>query len=141
MDPLKMNTTALAYLGDAIYEAFIRERVIQTGQIHADRLHRSGVKYVCASGQAEIIKNLLPSLLPEEEALVRRAKNHKSATKPKNVDPLTYKWATAFEALIGYLYLSGQSEQLLDRLTKSAEIIEKRASDTGSRQSAVLKDR
>jgi ribonuclease-3 family protein len=119
-----MNTTALAYLGDAVYEVFIRERVIQTGQIHADRLHKSGVKYVCASGQAKAIKVLFSILSTEESALVRRAKNHKSATKPKNVDHVTYKWATAFEALVGYLYLSEQNERLADMMTKAAEIIE-----------------
>lgn len=123
-DPSKMNTTALAYLGDALYESFIRERVLQTGQIHADRLHKSGVKYVCASGQANAMKELLPLFSEEEEALVRRAKNHKSATKPKNVDPLTYKWATAFEALVGYLYLSNQKERLLDLMSKAAEVAE-----------------
>lgn len=122
-----MNTTALAYLGDAVYEMFIRERVLQTGQIHADRLHRSGVRYVCASGQADVIKALLPLLSPEEEALVRRAKNHKSATKPRNVDHITYKWATAFEAFVGYLYLSGQQERLLEIMTRAAELVEMKA--------------
>ncbi len=126
-DPLKMNTTALAYLGDAVYETFIRERVLQTGQIHADRLHRSSVKYVCAAGQSEVIKILFPLLSPEEEMLVRRARNHKSATKPRNVDHVTYKWATAFEAFVGYLYLSGQKERLLTIMTKAAEIVEAKA--------------
>lgn len=128
-DPLKMNTTALAYLGDAVYEIFIRERVLQTGQIHADRLHKSGVKYVCASGQARVIKELLPDLTPEEDALVRRARNHKSATKPKNVNHLTYKWATAFEALLGYLYLSEQKERLADMMAKAAEIVEAKTAE------------
>lgn len=123
-NPAKMNTTVLAYLGDAVYETFIRERVIQTGQIHADRLHKSGVRYVCASGQAKAIKTLSALLSEEEAALVRRAKNHKSATKPKNVDYLTYKWATAFEALVGYLFLSEQNERLTAIMTKAADIIE-----------------
>ena len=124
IDPLKMNTTALAYMGDAIYESFVRESVIRTGQVHADRLHWSGVKYVCATAQAKAIKTLLPSLSAEEDALVRRAKNHKIATKPKNADPLTYKWATAFEALIGYLYLSGQMQRLGDMVEKAIAITE-----------------
>lgn len=120
----EMNTTALAYLGDAVYETFIRERVIQTGQTHADQLHKSGVKYVCASGQAKVIKLLLPLFSEKEAALIKRAKNHKSATKPKNVDHVTYKWATAFEALIGYLYLSEQDERLAELMLKAAEITE-----------------
>ena len=124
IDPLKMNTTSLAYMGDAIYESFVRERVIKSGQVHADRLHWSGVKYVCATAQAKAIKALLPSLSAEEDALVRRAKNHKIATKPKNADPITYKWATAFEALIGYLYLSGQVQRLGDLAEKAIAITE-----------------
>lgn len=124
IEPIKMNTTALAYVGDAVYEVFIRERVIQTGEVHADQLHKSGIKYVCAGGQADVIKTLLSSLTPAEDALVRRAKNHKSATKPKNVDHVTYKWATAFEALIGYLYLSGHKERLTELMLKAAEITE-----------------
>lgn len=122
--PAKMNTTALAYVGDAVYETFIRERVVQSGQTHADRLHKIGVKYVCAAGQANVIKILISILTPEENALVRRAKNHKSATKPKNTDHLTYKWATAFEALIGYLYLSGQNERLAEMMKTAADITE-----------------
>lgn len=124
VEPIKMNTSALAYVGDAVYEVFIREHVIQSGQTHADRLHKSGVRYVCAGGQANVMKTLLSTLTPEENALVRRAKNHRSATKPKNVDPLTYKWATAFEALIGYLYLSGQNERLKDMMKTAADITE-----------------
>lgn len=122
IEPEKMNTTALAYLGDAVYETFIRERVIQTGQIHADQLHKSGVRYVCASAQAKVVKLLFPLFSEKEAALIRRAKNHKSATKPKNVDHVTYKWATAFEAVMGYLYLSGQKERLTDLMTKAAEM-------------------
>lgn len=124
LDPLKMNTTALAYMGDAVYESFVREHVIKSGQVHADRLHRSGVQYVCATSQAKAIHSLLASLSPEEDALVNRAKNHKIATKPKNTDPITYKWATAFEALIGYLYLSRQEERLLYIMTSALTIIQ-----------------
>lgn len=124
VEPAKMNTTALAYLGDAVFETFIRERILQTGQTHADRLHKSGVKYVCAAGQAKVIKFLLPIFSEEEAALIKRAKNHKSATKPRNVDHVTYKWATAFEALIGYLYLSGQKERLEDLMLRAAAITE-----------------
>ncbi len=90
--PEKMNTTALAYLGDAIYESYIRERVIRRGSGHADQLHRAAVPYVCAQGQANAVRRILPSLSEEEQALVRRARNRKSATKPRNADAVTYKW-------------------------------------------------
>ncbi|MDD2295351.1 MAG: ribonuclease III domain-containing protein [Eubacteriales bacterium] len=122
--PEKMNTTALAYLGDAIYETYIREHVIRLGVSHADRLHRAAVPYVCAQGQAKAVRRILPSLTEEEQALVRRARNRKSATKPRHADAVTYKWATAFEALIGYLYLSGRSERLETVLECAATTVE-----------------
>ncbi|MDD4286518.1 MAG: ribonuclease III domain-containing protein [Eubacteriales bacterium] len=114
--PEKMNTTVLAYLGDAIYESYIREHVIRRGHVHADRLHRAAVPYVCAQGQARAVRRMLESLTEEEQDLVRRARNRKSATKPRHADAVTYKWATAFEALIGYLYLSDRPDRLREVL-------------------------
>ena len=123
-EPEKMNTTALAYLGDAIYETYIRERVIRLGVSHADRLHRASVPYVCAQGQAKAVRKILDALTEEEQALVRRARNRKSATKPRHADAVTYKWATAFEALIGYLYLSDRSQRLDEVLEYAAAAVE-----------------
>jgi ribonuclease-3 family protein len=128
--PEKMNTTALAYLGDAIYESYIRERVIRKGSGHADQLHRAAVPYVCAQGQANAIRRILSSLSEEEQALVRRARNRKSATKPRHADAVTYKWATAFEALIGYLYLSGRAQRLEEVLLEAVRTLE----DTESKE-------
>ncbi len=123
----KMNTTALAYLGDALYEVFVRERVVRRGIAHADRLHREAVTYVCAEGQARAIRHMLPSLTEEEEALVRRARNRRSAARPRHADAVTYKWATAFEALIGFLYLDGQTERLAEVLEQAARAAEEPA--------------
>lgn len=111
-DLMHMNTTALAFLGDAVYELFIRDRLILCEPIHADRLHKMKVRYVRAEGQAAAIKTMLDTLSEEELALVKRARNRKITSKPKNADPVTYKWATAFEALVGYLYLAGETERL-----------------------------
>lgn len=107
-----LNTTALAFLGDAVYETFVRNRVLEQGEIHADMLHRKAVRYVRAESQARALRKLLPMLTEEEMALVKRARNRKSASKPKNADPVAYKLATAFEALVGFLYLSHQEERL-----------------------------
>jgi ribonuclease-3 family protein len=123
-DPAKMNTTALAYLGDAIYEVFVRERVVRQGIGHADRLHREAVPYVCAEGQARAVRQILPSLTQEEQDLVRRARNRRSAARPRHADAVTYKWATAFEALIGYLYLCGRTERLNEVLERAARVWE-----------------
>lgn len=131
MNDPKSNTTstiALAFLGDAVYELFVREMVMQGGlgaSSHADRLHKAAVVYVRASSQALAIRRLFDSLTEEEQALVKRARNHKIATKPKNSDAACYKWATAFEALIGWLWLDGNKERAQLLMQQAAEIIEK----------------
>ena len=114
MNPRMMNTTALAFLGDAVYEVYVRNHVLASGQIHADRLHHLAVRYVCADGQAAALKAMMTAgfLTEDELALVRRARNHRSASRPKNADPVVYKLATAFEALLGMLYLEQEEERL-----------------------------
>lgn len=119
LNPKEINTTALAYIGDAVYEIYVREHVL--GQdlngtdknfgAHVDALHKRAIRYVRADGQAKAVKAMLNGgfLSDEEAALVRRARNHKSASKPKNADAMDYKYATAFEALIGFLHLSAQA--------------------------------
>lgn len=121
-----MNTTALAYLGDGVYELYVRKHVLASGEIHADRLHQAAVKYVKAEAQAEAIKALMDSLTEAESTLVKRARNKKITSKPKNADPVTYKWATAFEALMGYLYLSGNIGRLEETIERAISIIEER---------------
>ena len=107
-----MNTTALAYIGDAVYEVYIRRHVLSMGSVHVDVLHQKSVEYVRADGQATALKRIFDRLTPDEQALVKRARNHKSSSRPKSTDPVTYKWATAMEALVGYLYLENQSRRL-----------------------------
>ena len=109
-----MNTTALAFLGDAVYEVYVRQHVLEQERVHVDRLHRLAVKYVRADGQARVVKRLLAEgfLTEEEQALVKRARNHKSASKPKNADPVAYNLATAFEALLGFLHLREEKERM-----------------------------
>lgn len=118
-----MNTTVLAYLGDAVYEVYVREAMVDSGQIHADRLHQGAIRYVRAEGQAAAIRRMFESLSEEEQVLVKRARNKKITSKPRNVDPRVYKWATAFEALMGYLHLSGQEERLRQLIGDTMEII------------------
>ena len=119
LNPKTINTTALAYIGDAVYEIYVREHVL--GQdlsgmdknfgAHVDALHKRAIRYVRADGQAKAVKAMLNEgfLSDEEAALVRRARNHKTASKPKNADAMDYKYATAFEALIGFWHLSAQA--------------------------------
>lgn len=125
--PEIINTTALAYLGDAVFETEVRKRVMSNGEVHVDMLHRNAIKYVSAEGQAKVLKFLMKEKLTEEELkLAKRARNRKICSKPKNVDPNTYKLATAFEALIGYLYLKKEEIRLEELIKIAFDIIEER---------------
>lgn len=98
---------------------------MDTGQQNADRLHREAIKYVCADGQAKAVKSLMTDFLTEEEAaLVKRARNRKTASKARSADAVTYKLATAFEALMGFLYLDGQEERLAEVALEALKRIE-----------------
>lgn len=124
-DLKQLNTTALAYMGDAVYEQFIREHILENGTADVNRLHRISTMYVSAHAQAKIIKLIFDDLTEEEQKLVKRARNRKYHTKSKNADPVTYKWATALEALIGYLYLLGDKQRLTELCERAVAIIEK----------------
>ena len=119
-----LNTTALAYMGDAVYECYIRLHVLQSGKVNVDVLHKTAVKYVREEGQATALKKIFDTLSTEEQALVKRARNRKIVSKPKNADPVTYKMATAFEALIGDLYLTGRRERLEELIEKAINAID-----------------
>lgn len=125
VNPREINTTALAFIGDAVYEVFIRKYVMERGPHNADMLHRKAVFYVRAEGQAKAVKSLIRDFLTEEEiAFVKRARNHKSVSKSRSAGPVAYKLATAFEALIGYLYLDGQQERLAGVMEEAVSRIE-----------------
>ena len=128
MDIRQTNTTALAYLGDAVYEVYVRESSVREKAANIDAIHRMNVRYVRAEGQEVAIRALLPELTQEEQSVVRRARNHKITSKPKNANPITYKMATAFEALIGYLYLTDQKERMEEIIRKAMEIIDESGS-------------
>ena len=125
LNPREINTTAVAFLGDAVYEIYARKYVMDSGQQNADRLHKAAIKYVCAAGQAKAVKSLMADFLSEEEVgLIKRARNRKTASKARSADAVTYKLATAFEALMGFLYLDGQSQRLEEVVLEALKRIE-----------------
>ncbi len=124
MDTKDINTTALAYIGDAVYEVYVREYVMKYGEAHADRLHREAVRYVSAAGQAKAIRKIFDSLDEEEQQLVKRARNHKYSSKARSASPMDYKWATACEALIGRLHLDGNTAREKQLVSQIIEIID-----------------
>lgn len=102
-----INSLALAYLGDSIYEVYVREYLLHNQIAKVNDLQKNATKYVSARGQYKYLKLMMDdNFLSEEELkVVVRARNHKSHAHPKNTDIITYKHATGLEALIGYLYL------------------------------------
>ncbi|MDR1473404.1 MAG: Mini-ribonuclease 3 [Lactobacillales bacterium] len=114
MDYTQLNGIALAYVGDAIYEVYIRDYLIQNGQTRPNVLHKMATHYVSAKAQAALIQKMraLQILTEEEELVFRRGRNAKSYTKAKNTDQTTYAKSTGFEAVLGFLHLTKQTERL-----------------------------
>lgn len=114
------NALVLAYLGDTIYEDYIREYLIRQDIANVNDLQKEAIKYVSAKAQSGILKRLIDEnfFSDEELEIIRRARNHKTISHPKNCDIVTYKHATGFEALIGYLKLE-------NNVTRIEEIINK----------------
>jgi ribonuclease III family protein len=122
----QLNSLALAYMGDAVYETYVRRHLLQSGKVKPNHLHRAGTAYVSAKAQCKVLFRMMDeNLLSEEElAVVMRGRNAKSGTVPKNTDVQTYHYSTAFEALIGFLYLSEKIERLEELIVKSFEFVE-----------------
>lgn len=116
------NPLVLAYVGDSVYDTFIRTMLVSGGSTQVDKLHKRAIKYVQAKAQAEMLQKLHDSLTEEEQDIVRRGRNTKSGTVPKNADINDYRYATGFEALIGYLYLIGNTKRLMEIFAAVAEI-------------------
>ncbi|SDK58604.1 Mini-ribonuclease 3 [Sediminibacillus albus] len=124
----QMKSLTLAYMGDAVYEIYVRRHLISKGSVKPDQLHRSAVAFVSAKSQAKVILEWLgkQELTEEEQGIVRRGRNAKSGTVPKNTDVQTYRYSTAFEALLGYLYLDGKEERLQQLINSAIEYVEER---------------
>ena len=111
-----MKPLVWAYIGDSIYELYIRMHLVNTTKLDPHRLHIETIKYVKAKAQAETLLKIQDNLTDEEKDIVRRGRNAKVYHMPKNAEMVDYKYATAFEALIGYLYLSKQDSRLKEIL-------------------------
>lgn len=113
----QISPLQLAYVGDAVYELFIRNYIVSRKKVSVHQLHKESIKYVKAKGQKDILFQIKDNLTEEEWNTVKRGRNAKSGTIPKNADVQDYKYATGFETLIGYLYL-------LKRFDRLAEVFE-----------------
>ena len=106
-----------AYIGDCVYELYVREELINKTNLKPHKLHMEAIKYVKAKKQSEILKEILPNLTEEEQDIVRRGRNAENHHLPKNASVQEYMYATAFEALIGYLYLTKKDGRLKEILS------------------------
>ena len=119
MDVREINVITLAYLGDAIYEVYIREHLIKSGFALVNVLQKEATKYVSAKSQNKILNFLTQNnfLTQDEIDIVKRGRNYNRISHPKNTDIITYKMATGFEALIGYLYLNNNKKRIDEIIT------------------------
>ena len=108
-----MNTNTLAYLGDAVFEVIVREKIVSDKPGDVSRAHHTAVRYVSAGGQARAAKAMVASgfLTEEEEKIYKRARNHRSMSRPQHADPKEYKIATGLEALIHIFHQAEAGEK------------------------------
>jgi ribonuclease-3 family protein len=122
--PNEMPGLALAYMGDAVWEMYIRQHLLCKGEMQPNRLHKYATRYVKAKSQADVLHFLAESLSEEEMSVVKRGRNAKSGSTPKNGDIIDYRYATGFESLLGYLYLHGRYDRLQDLAAHAIEWLE-----------------
>jgi ribonuclease-3 family protein len=122
----ELSPLALAFIGDAIWEKYVRDYVLNQGIRKPKELHRISTKYVRATAQAYLANALQDFLSDEEQNVLRRGRNAKAGHTRKSADVLEYRHSTGFEALIGYLYGSGQAARLDEVCAKSVYLIDNR---------------
>ena len=110
-DIAMLSPLQLAYIGDAVYELFVRTTILDKNQ-NAKQLNKKAKEFVMAGAQAELVRSLDELLDDKEREMVRKGRNAKTNSSPKSADLIDYKYATGFECLLGYLYLSGRDERL-----------------------------
>ena len=123
INPSEYSPLVLAYIGDTVYEVFVRTLVVSYGNAPVNKLHNRSVKFVKAKAQSNILHEIEDILTTYEQDVVRRGRNAKSGYVPKNADLTEYRYATAFECLVGYLYLKKDYERLMFILKKAVEKI------------------
>ena len=113
-----MSPLTWAYVGDCVYELYIRTKLVNETNLKPHKLHIESIKYVKAQAQAELLNRIYEQLTQEEQDIVRRSRNTQNHHLPKNSNVTEYMYATAFEGLIGYLYLTKQNKRLKEILSK-----------------------
>ena len=115
------NPVTLAFLGDAVYTLWVRQKLVERADAKPSDLQRTAAQIVSARGQSAFLEKVLPMLTQEEEEIFRRGRNAKKATKSKNADAADYNRSTGLEAVIGYLYLKGDGARIEELLSQTSE--------------------
>ena len=120
----------LAYIGDGIYEVIIRTLIIDEANRQVNKIHKAASHLVKAETQAKMIHLIMDDLTEEEQRIYKRGRNAKAVTRAKNASMSDYRTATGFEALMGWLYLTGQSERMMDLIKKCVTLLEETSGDS-----------
>lgn len=115
-DVRQLSSLSLAFIGDSVYELYVRSKILSSGSRPARELHKIAVGYVKAKAQSTAICAILDQLSEEEIGIYKRGRNTNIHTVPKNADMNDYRQATGLESLVGYLYVTGRNERLLEIL-------------------------
>ncbi|MCA1024375.1 Mini-ribonuclease 3 [Halobacillus litoralis] len=128
-DIKQMKSLALAYMGDSVYELYVRHHLLEKGEVKPQQLHQAAVQFVSAGSQAAVVQAWQEDglLTEEEQGVLRRGRNAKSGSVPKSTNVQTYRYSTAFEAVLGFLYLSGRTERLETLIDYSIKHVEERS--------------
>ncbi|MEW5866541.1 MAG: ribonuclease III domain-containing protein [Bacillota bacterium] len=118
----RLSAAVLAYVGDAVYELYVRTNLVRGGRLDMDELHKEAVSLVNAKAQAQALADLDAFLLPDEVEVARRARNVHTGRGPRSTPVLDYRHSTGFEAVIGYLYLLGRQARLQEVLGKALAV-------------------
>lgn len=120
-DILLINPQSLAFVGDAVYSLFVRTHFCMVSNARSRKLHKMSTDFVKATAQSKSLDDIFDSLTEDEQAVAKRARNTKVNTMSKHAKMIEYKKSTAFEALIGYLYLCGKKDRLNEILNLSVK--------------------
>ena len=120
----------LAYIGDGIYEVIIRTLIIDEANRQVNKIHKAASHLVKAETQAKMIHLIMDDLTEEEQRIYKRGRNAKAVTRAKNASMSDYRTATGFEALMGWLYLTGQSERMMELIKKCVTLLEETSGDS-----------
>lgn len=117
LNPKDYSPVALAYIGDSVYDLFVRGKIMEKGNRHVTDMHKDAIGAVSAAAQAKSVHNIEKFLTEEEQSILKWGRNAKSGGVPKNASVVDYRWATGFETLVGYLYLDNRLQRLEEILT------------------------